>query len=434
MASRGTFEVLACLGLQTVPIQTGNAETEQGERMLRGIIISPDEGLAEELQSLLSETSWLSVVRWVDRYPSAVDLGRTLRAHAPQVVFLGLQDMDAAFDTASRIEACAPGMQIVAFGNNTDSQALMALMRVGIREYLSAPFESREIQETLTRAKENLDRNPLRRFESEYIFSFLPAKPGVGTSTIAMNAAWACSRQPETKTLLVDLDLNSGMQRFMLKLDNEYSIVDAAANAFKLDETLWPQLVTSISHMDVLHSGRLNPGHHVEGAQIRSMVEFARRNYQSVCVDLSGNMEKYSIEIMQESKRVYLVTTPEIASLHLARERFHYLRQLDLGDRIQLVLNRSQKRAPISVSQIEDLLGLPVLASIPNDYQSVGRALTDGTPVDSNTDLGREFQSLAAAMMERKPVKAAPKAGKWISDYLSILPGKSILFADKKNG
>ena len=75
-------------------------------------------------------------------------------------------------------------------------------------------------------------------------------------------------------------------------------VVDAAANAFKLDETLWPQLVTSISHMDVLHSGRLNPGHHVEGAQIRSMVEFARRNYQSVCVDLSGNMEKYSIEIM----------------------------------------------------------------------------------------------------------------------------------------
>ncbi|MBL8242159.1 MAG: hypothetical protein JNM66_32335 [Bryobacterales bacterium] len=402
--------------------------------MLRGIIITPDEGLAEELQDLLSHVSTLGIVRWVDRYPNAIDLGRTLRAHSPQVVFLGLQDMDAAFETASRVEACVPGMQIVTFGNNADPQALIALMRVGIREYLASPFQLRDTLETLSRVQENLERNPLRPFESEYIFSFLPAKPGVGTSTIAMNAAWACSRLPETKTLLMDLDLNSGMQRFMLKLDNEYSIVDASENAFKLDETLWPQLVTSIGHMDVLHSGRLNPGYRIEGAQVRSMVEFARRNYQSVCVDLSGNMEKYSIEIMQESKRVFLVTTPEIASLHLARERYHYLRQLDLGDRIQLVLNRAQKRAPISVSQIEDLLGLPVLACIQNDYQGVSRALTAGKPVDGSSELAREFQQLASAMMERKPAKAAPKAGKSIADYLSILPGKSILFADKKNG
>jgi len=389
--------------------------------------------LAEELQELLSQVNTIGIVRWVDHYPNTIDLGRTLRAHSPQVVFLGLQDMDAAFETASRIEACVPGMQIVTFGKSADPQALISLMRVGIREYLSAPFQLSDTMETLARAKDNLERNPLRPFESEYIFSFLPAKPGVGTSTIAMNAAWACSRQPDTKTLLIDLDLNSGMQRFMLKLDNEYSIVDAAENAFKLDETLWPQLVTSISQMDVLHSGRLNPGYRIEGAQIRSMVEFARRNYRSVAVDLSGNMEKYSIEIMQESKRVFLVTTPEIASLHLARERFHYLRQLDLGDRIHLILNRAQKRAPISVGQIEDLLGLPVLATIPNDYQGVSRALTAGKPVDSNTDLGREFQMLAGSMMERKVTKSAPaKGGKSITDYLSILPGKSILFADKK--
>ena len=402
--------------------------------MLRAIIISPDELLSEELQDVISEVSGIGVVRWLDRYPNSVELGRTLRAHSPQVIFLGLQDMDAAFETANLIESAISGMQVVTFGSNTDPQALIALMRVGIREYLSAPFGAAELSDAVTRVKENLERKPLRPFESEYIYSFLPSKPGVGTSTTAMNSAWACSRLPNTKTLLIDLDLNSGMQRFMLKLDNEYSIVDAAENAFKLDETLWPQLVTTIGHMDVLHSGRLNPGYRIEGPQVRSIVDFARRNYQTVCVDLSGNMEKYSIEIMQESRRVFLVTTPEIASLHLARERYHYLRQLDLGDRIQLILNRSQKRAPISVKQIEDLLGLPVVATIPNDYQGVSRALTAGKPADSKSELGHEFHRLASQMMDRQPVKAAAKSGKSITDYLSILPGKSILFADKKGG
>src|SRR5436190_23950248 len=100
--------------------------------MLRGIIISPDEGLAEDLQDALSQVNLVGIVRWVDRYPSTIDLGRTLRAHSPQIVFLSLHDMDAAFETANKIEAVVPGMQIVTFGSNADPQALIALMRVGI--------------------------------------------------------------------------------------------------------------------------------------------------------------------------------------------------------------------------------------------------------------------------------------------------------------
>lgn len=398
--------------------------------MLRGMIVCPDEALAEQLQDRLAELSAVEIVRWIDRYPAEIDLARTMRAHSPQVIFLSLHDMEAAFETAAKIENTISGMQIVTFGQDTDPQALISLMRVGIREYLAAPFPSADVLESLKRVSENLERKPLQPFESEYLFAFLPAKPGVGTSTIAMNAAWSCSKLPETKTLLMDMDLNSGMQRFMLKLDNDYSIVDAADNAFKLDEALWPQLVTSIKAMDVLHSGRLNPGFRIEGAQVRSMVEFGRRNYRAICVDLSGNMEKYSIEIMQESKRVYLVTTPEIASLHLARERYHYLRQLDLGDRIQLILNRSQKRAPISIGQIEDLLGLPVLAAMPNDYQGISRALTEGKPVDAGSELGQAFDALARQMMDAKAPKIGAKKAKSksITDYLSL----PMLFADKK--
>lgn len=401
--------------------------------MLRGIIICPDEGMSDQLQDALAQAGSICILRWIDRYPNDVDLVRALRAHSPQVVFLGLQDLDAAFETAARIEAAVSGMQVVTFGRDGDPQALIALMRVGIREYLGAPFHLTDTVETLRRVAENLERRPLQPFESEFLFSFLPAKPGVGTSTTAMNTAWASSRMPDTRTLLIDMDLNSGMQRFMLKLDNEYSIVEATQNAQKLDEALWPQLVTSVGKMDVLHSGRLNPGYRIEGPQVRAMVAFARRNYQVICVDLSGNMEKYSIEMMQESKRVFLVTTPEISSLHLARERYHYLRQLDLGDRVQLLLNRSQKRAPINAEQIEDLLGLPVLMSLPNDYQGVSRALTAGKPVDANSDLGKDYARLARQMLERPAAKTVEKAGgKSITDYLSILPGKAMLFADKK--
>ena len=50
----------------------------------------------------------------------------------------------------------------------------------------------------------------------------------------------ALSRVPNTHVLLSDFDLNSGMIRFMLKLDNAYGVTDAAEHALNMDESLWP--------------------------------------------------------------------------------------------------------------------------------------------------------------------------------------------------
>lgn len=404
--------------------------------MLRGIIISPDRELADQLDDLLAQVGMVGVTRTLDRYPNAVDLQRTLRAHAPQVVFLSLASVDDAISTAQAAEVASPGIQIITINHTTNPQALLELMRVGIREFLGAPFKADELIDAIGRISENLQRNPIASFESDYIYSFLPAKPGVGASTIAMNVSAAAAKLGNCKTVLVDLDLNSGMQRFMMKLDNEFCITDAAENSFKMDEALWPQLVTSLGDLDVLHSGRLNPGHRIEPSQMRHLVEFMRRYYRLISIDLSGNMEKYSIEIMEESRRIFLVTTAEISSLHLARERYNYLKTLDLGDRIELVLNRSHKRSAIDTKQIEDLLGLPVKVALPNDYQGVSRALTAGKPVDTNSDLGREFKKLAYALVERDPsqevVKTKQKQSA-LSGILSILPGTGSLFSEKKS-
>jgi pilus assembly protein CpaE len=404
--------------------------------MLRGIIISPDRELADQRDDLIAQVGTVAITRTVDRYPNAIDLQRTLRAHAPQVIFLSLAAVEFAIATAQAAEAASPGIQIITINHTTNPQALLELMRVGIREFLGAPFKADELLGAIGRITENLQRNPITSFESDYIYSFLPAKPGVGASTIAMNVAAAASKRGGCKTVLVDLDLNSGMQRFMMKLDNEFCITDAVENSFKMDEALWPQLVTAIGDLDVLHSGRLNPGHRIEPSQMRHLVEFMRRFYRLIAIDLSGNMERYSIEIMEESRRIFLVTTAEISSLHLARERYNYLKTLDLGDRIELVLNRNHKRAAIDTKQIEDLLGLPVKIALPNDYQGVSRALTAGKPVDPNSDLGREFKKMAYSLVEMEPSQEASKTKQKqsaLSGILSILPGKGSLFSEKKS-
>jgi Flp pilus assembly CpaE family ATPase len=218
------------------------------------------------------------------------------------------------------------------------------------------------------------------------------------------------STVPGSRVVLSDFDLNSGMLRFMLKLRNEFCVLDAVEHASDMDENLWPQLVSKIVGLDVLHAGRVNPNLRIESGQVRSLVQFMRRNYTTLCFDLSGNLERYSLELMQESRRVLLVCTPEIPSLHLAREKMAFLRNLDLDGRVSVILNRVNKKPLFTKDQVEDVLGLPVLQIFGNDYHAVNRAMADGKIIDPNSDLGKQFAAFARQLLEKKQV--APKEQK----------------------
>ncbi len=109
--------------------------------MLRSIIISPDAELAERLEAALTLTGEVSVNRVLDRYPPAIDLVRTLRAHAPDVLFLNFESLDKAQEIMSYVDKQSDGLQIIAIHRTCDSQILRETMRLGVREFLADPFE-----------------------------------------------------------------------------------------------------------------------------------------------------------------------------------------------------------------------------------------------------------------------------------------------------
>jgi pilus assembly protein CpaE len=274
-----------------------------------------------------------------------------------------------------------------------DPAVLQQSMRAGVREFLTQPFGRQAVMESLAQIKSLLERRPATYAASNQIFSFLPSKAGAGASTIALNMSVALARKPDTKVLLADFDLNSGMMRFMLKRSDE------------MDENLWPQMVTAAEGIDVIHAGGVRPNLRIEPTQVRNLVAFARRQYQALCFDLSGNLEKYSIELMHESKHIVLVCTPEIPSLHLAREKFSFLRECELADRVSIVVNRMHKKSQFSKEQVEELLGQPVACTFSNDYHRINQAMAEGTVVAEGSPIGKDIAEFADAMLQRSQPK-----------------------------
>jgi len=394
-------------------------------QVLRSIIICPDQTLSNQLEEELAAIGETIVFRTFTDYPAVPDLVRTLRAHAPDLIFLSFEVEEQAEAVIKFLEKESEDAQIIGIHRSVDPSVLRTMMRLGVREFVAYPFDREGLAESLQHCAALLARKPAAYVTTSQIFSFLPSKAGVGTSTLALNIASALARNPSGKVLLSDFDLNSGMMRFLLKLQNTYSVLDAVEHSSAMDENLWPQLVTSIGNLDVLHAGKINPSLRIEPTQIRNLVQFMRRNYRAMCFDLSGNLERYSVEIMQECKRVLLVCTPEIPSLHLAREKMAYLRTLDLEGRISVVLNRVSKKPLFTREQVAEVVGAPVLDVVPNDYEGVNNATANGTVVDEKSDLGKHYALVAAKLIEAQaPVV---KGKRKFLQHFAVPNGPSVL-------
>jgi len=389
--------------------------------VLRTIIINPDVAMAERLgQTLAQFGDAVELCKIVDRYPAGVDLLRTLRAHAPEVVFLSFENVSQAVETVKFLETQNAGLQIIAIHGICDAHLLRETMRAGVREFLTDPFEEASVSEALRNVTALLQKKPPVYEATNQIISFLPSKAGVGATTLALNISAALAKGKQGSLLLTDLDLNSGMVRFLLKLTTEYSLVDAVENAGGIDENIWPQLISNRMGMDVLHAGRVNPNLRVDPTQVQSLIQFMRRNYAALVFDMSGNLERYSIEVMQESRSVFLVCTPEIPSLHLAREKMGFLKTLGLDSKVSLMLNRVLKKPLFTVQQVEDLVGAKVVASFSNDYFAVSRATTAGQALDPQSVIGQQCAAFAATLSDIKPTKKPAEKRKKFLQYFNV--------------
>ena len=378
--------------------------------MLRTVIIGPDARQAQLLEKALSAlANELSVSRVLLNYPDEGDLIRTLRTYAPEVIFLSFEKGDLAMKVVERVFQEVEGVQFIAYHRDCDAGTLREIMRAGVRELVHEPFELSALVESLRNVKMLVEQKPPMYSAKGRIYSFLPAKAGSGATTMALNLGGALARMANTRVLLADLDLSSGILRFLLKIRNEHAIMEVIEHMHELDENLWQQLVTTVAKLDVLHSGPLNPNVRVDPAQIHDLAQFCLRNYDAVCVDMSGNLERYSLEILRDSQQVFLVCTPEVPSLHLTREKLAFLKTLDLDSRVSVVLNRVSKQSLLTPQQVEDVLGVPVKLNFINDYQVVNAATRAGEFVDPKSKLGLQFAELASSLLNRSTAETASK-------------------------
>ncbi len=403
--------------------------------LLRAILISPDEDLRYGLGQRIANSGQVLVLKVLDRYPDVEEAAGAIRAHAAHVVFLDIASNPAVIELAGELQRAIPGLATVAlhYGHGLAGggmqQILMELLHAGIRELLCEPFDEKPFVEAVARVSRNV-RDVGHLPDQGEIYAFLPAKGGTGASTIAVNTALALGRLEEGKILLADCDLNCGVVRFQLKMDHPFSIHDALDKGPRLDDSIWPDLAARARQsagdaLDVLASGAIIPRYPYPATHALSLIEFARRRYRRVLLDLSDHLEQFAVDMLSQCRRVYLVVQPELCTVHLAREKLRFLKTIDLDDRVEVLVTRWRKDAVLTLTDIESVLGIPITQSLSVDAKGTYQAVLSGTGVDPSSAFGREIQALAGSIAEAADKTVRTEAiKKRRIEFFSVLPGK----------
>lgn len=342
-----------------------------------------------------------------------------LRAAAPEQKFLvvvDLQNLSRALGVAAAVEGNRQFASIAAHGDGSRDE-LVALMQAGFRDVVP-DFTAPAILETAVRVAGKLQAvSPVQAGD---LYAFVPAKPGCGATTLATYATAVAAQRSQEPTLLLDFDIRLGMTSFLLRVEGTHTILDALDQAERLDSDLWSSLVCQRGMLHVLGSGPVEFTRSFSHNRFNDLLDFSLRQYNSVSVDLPGTMEDYECAALERAKRIFLVCTPDIGALHVARRKSNRLRELQVADKVAVVLNRVERSNAFSIKDIEQIVQLPVQYIVPSGSDEVARAVHKGAILDGASPVARQIGVLAGDMLANRPLVKKPNPVRRFVEYFSI--------------
>jgi pilus assembly protein CpaE len=308
-------------------------------------------------------------------------------------------------------EVCDPGTKVMVAGSANDIALYRELMRRGVSEYLVPPFNPLQIIGAIT----SLYADPAQPFVGRQI-AFVPAKGGVGSSTLAHNFAFALSESMMASTVIVDFDLAFGTAGLDFNQDPLQGVADALSQPDRLDPVLMDRMMARCTDRLSLFAapGNLDNDYEITPEVFEEVAGKIRAAAPFVVLDLPHAWSAWSRKVLMTSDDLVIVATPDLASLRNAKNIVDLVRQSRPNDQPpRLVLNQVgvPGRPEIPMKDFGEALGLSPSLVLPFDPKLFGQAANNGqmlTEVNAKSRSAEGIEHLARLISRREPA-AQPK-------------------------
>jgi pilus assembly protein CpaE len=347
-----------------------------------------------------------------------------LGSPAPDICIIDFdRDRRKAAQAAENIHSSAPETALFAISSDAQPDLIIQAMRSGCSEYLLKPMGREQLLNAVARVG-GRRRERLQPFKAQ-VLAFMGAKGGCGVTSLVTQLGALLASSYSKKTLIVDLHSDFGDAALYLGLTKyRYHFFELVENNDRLDaELLQSFLARHSSGLELIPAPEGNdaPRRILPGA-VAQTFDFLRMRYDYILVDMAPGLSDENLEMIRHCDQLHVITVSEVSALRNVVRHFDYLTRKEIPrERFRVVLNRHQKRALISDSEIEKTIGQKIFWKVPNQYAHVVKAINGGDPIAllSSSEVTRNLKEMAATL-GAKPGSGTEKK-KENSGFLGLL-------------
>jgi pilus assembly protein CpaE len=352
----------------------------------------------------------------------------------PGILILHMaQPVEEALHAASQFKVENPESAIFLATDVFDPDTLLRALRSGAQEVLRRPLDRAALREAVERVMRASAKKSGGASVTRGVITVFCNKGGAGVSTAAANLAICLKRLTTREIALADMDYQSGDAAFILGLTPGKSLGDVLAAPRVDSASVQDALVKHSSGLHVMSQPEyLERVDGITAEQVSKVIDILHSTHDLVVIDAPHVFNLITLEIFDRSSTILLMTEPSIPSVRAARrslEIFQKLNFLVSPDRVRLVLNRRGEKSAISQEQIEDTLGIPVFASITNDYVAVSTAMNVGKPLCADHNDSKAARDILA--LARKLVPSESIEEQVVTNHVVKRPGRMGFFGKR---
>ncbi len=299
---------------------------------------------------------------------------------------------------------------LIAASYNPPLALVRSLVRAGAHDVIPLPVTVEELGASLALLKEELaKRQNVAAASTGKLVSVIKSVGGVGATALLTQLAIRFVRN-EAKTgreaCLIDLDLQFGDVAFQLGLRPKFSLIDLLEAGSRLDgELLRATCTDHPSGLKVVAApADMIPIEGMPTDHLLRIIELAKREFETVFVDLPSNWTNWSLSVVAQSDLVLLVTELTVAAINRAKRQLMLLELQDLSNvDVRVIVNRFEKGLTKTVrpADVLEALGRNVDYRVANDFPLMRSAIDLGVPIDElkrKSALGKDLDALDAGV------------------------------------
>lgn len=298
---------------------------------------------------------------------------------SPQVIIVeeagGPDEIQKGLESLA--EVVEPGRKVIVVGGVNDVQAYRRLISQGVSEYLVAPISSEDVANAIIACVKEPGAAARGR-----VISFIGARGGVGTSTLAVNTAWTLADLTQEMVIGIDLDLNFGTMGLSLNLDPKQSVSDALIDPDRIDTVLVERIMMEHGpNLSVLSTaGSVKELTPPSADAVERLIDICRTMAPFVVVDLPRRWNAWVSGTLQQSDEVVVVASPDLANLRDAKQLIEWHKARRGATPARLILSKADaaKRNQLSTKDFQDTLGIAPSLTVGFDATLFAQLMNNG--------------------------------------------------------